>query len=858
MEKLLKPIFSEADYPFLESIPESDTPNEPFAFVIPYSFFKSSAQGWRDFQPSNYAAQKAFMTLQFLAQAFQNPNIGTPSGTGDNPSLFFFKPTSDGERYTPKLRIFTELLVNRVEDDQGRALPLEELSIGNNIVGIRVWFHVHDPQYRPAQALQKLIRDNLRQVNPTEYEQKYGEATSGEVTEGSDTLASVGEDDMDVDAQNSGDGGHKNRKRPRSSQLIPAKTEFDVDELYMRISDMSIYGGFVADAYTDRNQTDSTQHHRTRGDRTLQHPGFNLDEADDHVHPLRVFSQSRAFEMARDLGVCEQQSTGDNYMLDSNDGEGGSGVWRFPVPRLVWHYEPKIFSPSALVRSKFPWNISRFDTMFRRYVQDHGLQQVYLGCEADNMQSNNENDMDERMFASINMIIGVAKQKEKLRDTYTEDDMRRVTNVMDERHAQLQKVTNYDDIDFRRLQRMFFEDALQEFQAIFDVSCNISQTLKAMLVWVEEVRWVHFCTERNTIDLEQGRYGHMVASDLLMFETYLLIAHVHRTQAEVFYARYDAFRDAASLHFNICQLGGPGSSKSVTTDNLEKCMVPGTVQRSDGMSAKAMTAAESDNDVARIFDEMSQTFVASAKKMSIAEKNTADLYKSIMTSGMANYEELQLIDDPHTGKRQRTLKRYHAERRQVFIGNSNALSHQADAAMQTRMRLLPAIVTERPFKHVVGLIAARFSACEQDNQKYMINFYRKAHFLNAVAWKLIQLRALPQPNIEVGNFETLLMLEFLNRNAFSVYSKVRSFERIQILSQLETVAFAVDVVFNSEISPLIQLDPETGEQRIKKFEYRDSKYCVVCTRKARTNTISGLTTNPQNCSVTPGTATLST
>jgi len=50
------------------------------------------------------------------------------------------------------------------------------------------------------------------------------------------------------------------------------------------------------------------------------------------------------------------------------------------------------------------------------------------------------------------------------------------------------------------------------------------------------------------------------------------------------------------LHFSICELGNPKSSISVTTDNIEMSMIPGTIQQFDRMSVKDSNELEDITD----------------------------------------------------------------------------------------------------------------------------------------------------------------------------------------------------------------------------------------------------------------------
>ena len=859
MSRLLDPIFPRRNYPFQDTV--SDYQPDLVCFVIPYALFKKSPQGWRDFQPSGHEAQMAFMTLQLLGQALQNPKIGKPTANG-RPSLFFSGITGSGVmQCIPKFRIFVELLVTETKDAQGEEMPLEEISIGDNIVGVRVWVHVLDEQYNVARAIQAQLRENLRQVKPAEYDQLYGKSQDSDSDdEGSGdrggsvaftprstpALQATDDDPSTGDFMDTGgspspspssqrqprapqppprsSAGGKSKKRFRPMRRPPPKTTFAQHELHMRITDTQLYGEFVADAYRDRNEENSGSMDACAEDESLQHPDFQLDQGGEHVHPSQVFSDSRGFEYSRALGVCQEQSTVEHYTVEQG--------WRFPVPRLVWCYDTKQFAPDTLLRNQFPWTISRFNTIFSRYVRERGLRHVHLGRSMDHTRAGARTERNERKFARLGMTIGAAKHREEMQEVLIVDDMRRITNMMDNRWEQLQEVADYDDEGFLQLYRIFREDALRELQGVLDVSCDISQPLKAMLIWVEEMRWEHFNTEMNTIDLELGRYGHFTANDLLIIETYLLVSHVHRTQHEILLARYDAYRDKKGLHYNICQLGGPGSSKSATTDRMEECSIPGTVRRSDGSSAKAMTTNQSQNDSIELLDEYPETLVGSKRTMNTADKDKTNMMKASMTSGLICYDYLDLVEDSE-GKRQRVTRRTRAERIGVVLGSSNALDDGADPAMGTRIRTIPSMPMERRYKHVVGLIAARFSSADKRNEKYTMNFYHKQQWLNALAWKMIQTRYLPAPNIDVGNFESQLMLNFLASHGFPVYSRVRAFERVQIMSMLETVAFAIDVVFNSEISPLIVRDPETGQPRIKDFEYQDMLYLIplLCQRE---------------------------
>lgn len=557
-----------------------------------------------------------------------------------------------------------------------------------------------------------------------------------------------------------------------------------------------------------------------------------------------------------------------NFSSSDNEGARSSGL-QFPIPALVWQLRPDQFRAEMLWRTRFPWHQSRFSIEARQFrskwrVQprnqfgrapvssmhdawESAAQEAVDGAAVTAGDSHSRRRVDTAAararsqhlrahFAEARWSTGSDAVMDDITDRRHNDDMRRLTTAMSRRMEYLVDLmppeyelrTNTElATDYRALRRVFAEEAVRELQGTLDIAHDISAPGKAMLRWYYREGLLHLSAWVPTVDLEGSRYISMHATEMMFMEFFLMISQVHLAQSEFVYASFDAYRDDPALHYNILTTGAPGSSKSELIINLVMILIVDTVRNSTGMSAKAMTAGHNSNDMIRVMEEAMSTITMPEHKLSGPKKEQAEMLKAILTSMMAEYEVLELVEDPNTGQKSRFLVKVRSEQRCVIFTATNDAVVQM-MAMVTRFRVMPTRVVERPNKQVVDLMGHK-----KDEFLRARGYMHRKQFLNFIAWKMIQVNALPTPSVELGTFYALQGMQTLHRKGYSVFPRVRTFERMKIMGALETVAAAIDYVFFSEASPLLERDEATGRIRFKRFEMRQLLHIapLLCQRE---------------------------
>lgn len=152
--------------------PSINNIHDILCLTVPEAMLTSGASKWCHLRKETFQQREVFAALWFAMQAMHNPGIGTRWTSSSSRQNMYF--SSDGQ-LTPKFTPIVELLVKKmyVEEDSdpmfvstaanpGTTLPLRRLLAIENRAGFRIFYIIHDPNFRSSSAMKSLMELNAQ------------------------------------------------------------------------------------------------------------------------------------------------------------------------------------------------------------------------------------------------------------------------------------------------------------------------------------------------------------------------------------------------------------------------------------------------------------------------------------------------------------------------------------------------------------------------------------------------------------------------------------------------------------------------------------------------------------------------
>jgi hypothetical protein len=253
----------------------------------------------------------------------------------------------------------------------------------------------------------------------------------------------------------------------------------------------------------------------------------------------------------------------------------------------------------------------------------------------------------------------------------------------------------------------------------------------------------------------------------------------------------DAYRDDLGLHYNSIATGSAQTGKSFNLDMLAKLAIPGSVNTMMYASKKSQAVHGNQSDAIRVLHEVPQEMTG------LDRGGGASFMKEAMTSNMMRAQVLTMDKDGN-----RRTERFECE----TIGTTHMAMNdeygRLDDALKTRMAWTPMQEKTRPGRNPIDLQGSLLSDFGRALKRETTREFNVQQFLMFFVEKLIMARVVRDVNMKVADTVFGFVLKHM-RTAYQVYvDAARSRARMRIVARLMTIAYAIQVVFHSEVSPL--------------------------------------------------------
>ena len=838
---------------------------EVVTMSLPFDFFRSAPQTFKDIYQDSLCGRALLRALVFHLNAFSNLNIGTSFKSGMQTDKFPY--TVSGQegpnniRVKRKVRIFLEMVASQVYEEGpeatvGTRLQTSKLMGKDNRVGARIFWVFCDPNYQPNYAIDQHIRNSAYVTGREGKTQMHdlSDLTGGELKS----------------------KRMENKRRKQRNQEIEKNQRVVEPIKTMNRSDLDIFNRiryFDCIVQFFRDMNDDNTHIRQDEKDIFDNPDISMN--DDSIRNKVGYQAWGTFyqslELFRDTTACQVQMLHDKYFI-STSSEGVS-MLKFPVPELVCEIMQGESSFDKLQNMKFFWIISEFDQRMSEILKKarineleteqlrtdelrkdlcdlkemHGEKEELYSSWLTDTQKNNDTELHicEKKCSSTNLdrqldnynsandplslILSAEEIREEDLSSITMiDDMRKLSNLNKEREDSIRRIANRiseeDEIELRRLLRA---DAFEMTIGALSIDRELSDALKAIVCELRRTRSKHLYHAWISATPELGLYASYEARELLHLEYFTAMAGNHKLVRTLVTAMHRSMHDPKTddyyghsrLKIHVSLTGLAECGKSFLLKMAAKQLVSGTSRNRQTYSLRSQNVPQTQSDISIIHHERNDGIMGKIggnySKISPEESSQQTSFKQLLDNFENNYELLTGYDQAAksaAGVKQRRIVAIKTEASQAHFRAQNRKNFGAEDSFDSRwVDIVISKPEERAGRTPAEMNSRTRTPTDMSNIAYYFSGRHKEHLVHSLTSKFQQTQAM-----EYTNIETLINLWERVRNNIkecvpSIARCIRKAEFMMSRAKVDTINLAHSILFTSEISPFLKLGCTDGE-----------------------------------------------
>lgn len=326
---------------------------------------------------------------------------------------------------------------------------------------------------------------------------------------------------------------------------------------------------------------------------------------------------------------------------------------------------------------------------------------------------------------------------------------------------------------------------------------NISDPMKAMMVWMEGVKRVDKAAYRCILKFVEptlSLFAHSkfrLAQGLDEFEC-IFTAHTEIMMALA--CAKTAYYYVFELRLNPLLYGPAGSSKSEVLQKLVDLFIKGTVEAVTSESTHAGDTEDNENDVVRVMHELP----ASMASKKASDDHVLESLKNHMTAGILTRNVLDI--DPITHKRSKM--RITSEKQIAFCAATNMDESMLDKAVKDRFILIHQVKKLRPDCTIAQKMAQRANMAidvQRMREDFLFNL-QLDQFLYANTEKCLMIGILTRPSIVCTPIILARYMEVLE-SRFGIKCDRRLTYKVITAARVHTIEAAITWLYQSPLSP---------------------------------------------------------
>jgi len=522
-----------------------------------------------------------------------------------------------------------------------------------------------------------------------------------------------------------------------------------------------------------------------------------LRNYDNPFHPCKIFDPQYALSMMRSLGAKKELCDIKNYM--------GSGEvrynkvqqkWSFPFPRRAYlfpvtnlNYYPDIYGRPGLADQYFPWSAAaQLEACQKREylagismkscLRPHYKNDVLI---ASGLLSNRYSSKDE--YSNIDELYLMEQKFQPMLQAVLSMLPQDPETSPEEYAAFCEKYADHEEKVSMTFNHIWHRENM-----------HISRALRIIIGWVQMEKPHTYTQHAVIVDKDMDEFANRLAYEGMRCFSYLTLSP---TVKDFILLRYgwilDAYRPGFDLHLNISLLGQHGVSKSDTVKKVIAGTIEGSVEDIDDSTNRADNTDEKDRcDMPTYYDE-APSFISGT---SDSKDDRIARQKAKLTSGrmkMRVYAEEELP----SGRRIRKSRIVETWLVGTVAFCSNARMANADPALMNRFYHSQIPKSQLDGYTIPDLMGSEKSAEDKNYINGMNRFYKKEQYLWAITNKFIQVKGLPEPNMNTANLLLRRMLGHMrDRWHIDKTDDPRHYERTIRLAYCFTIANAIHRVCN--------------------------------------------------------------
>ena len=326
---------------------------------------------------------------------------------------------------------------------------------------------------------------------------------------------------------------------------------------------------------------------------------------------------------------------------------------------------------------------------------------------------------------------------------------------------------------------------------------NISDPMKAMMVWMESVKRVDKAAYRCILKFVEPTLSLFAHSKMRLAQGLDELECIFTAHTEIMMAlacAKTAYYYVFDLRLNPLLYGPAGSSKSEVLQKLVDLFIKGTVEAVTSESAHAGDTEENENDVVRVMHELPSAMAS--KKAS--EDHVMESLKNHMTAGILTRNVLEI--DPVDHKRRKL--RITSEKQIAFCAATNMDECMLEKAIKDRFILIHQVKKTRPDCTIAQKMAQRANMSidvQRRREDFVFNL-QLDQYLYAHAEKCIMIGILMRPSIVCTPVILARYMEVLEQR-FGIKCDRRLTYKVITAARVHTIEAAITWLYQSPLSP---------------------------------------------------------
>lgn len=277
---------------------------------------------------------------------------------------------------------------------------------------------------------------------------------------------------------------------------------------------------------------------------------------------------------------------------------------------------------------------------------------------------------------------------------------------------------------------------------------------------------------------------------------------------------------------HVKNYGPPGTGKSHMQEAMVQTKLPGTFRYVSSGSLRSQNTPKDQSDGVDVYDEITGAVAYTASSTPQEEQQRQNT-KQMMTSYSVTHAVLTTPKEDYGRESVAGRKTYSTVSRRhsmLFVSGNDAGDPQRGAALNARFanNTWANIVQGGVAQDVTPLIltpGASSTSAMMDTRLDNTNrwYSERQHPIAVAAQKLMATGGLPVPNIDTFKIHWSHVYAMLARQVPSIQKKNRTTGRMLSRAQAMALSYAIEVVFASEISPLVERDFTANTVKCKPF-----------------------------------------